>query len=466
MPPPPDEAPRSDHPQFAKEQPSRRRANSMISTQPSESRSTATTTSHPTRQDSLDAKLATPHTGDRGRDSKKDLPDTSSDISTTTTATDRQRAPSAERRKARSGRSNSVSEETLKRSSSDPLESGHGAPQDREQSINPSSNLSRSATTRLPLNPKTASYAQVTRTSKESLQHPQGATGDTSARGSAAYRDHPSHAARRPQDAQAPQGHLSENVSEQQEIKQPPQVSGYGIMDTLMSIIPTGGPPTPKDKYTLLKEEYQRTRDELRHARAALDNYDRELRRKNGELRYAGQVIGHHEHEIQRSKDFINGLKNELSNVHQQLEDAKNLSEVRGKELFGAQVFLTKADTLSISEVGDKVTALNEEIFQAAATLGDALIHKRHELSQTDFEAAAVDSQEMVGEKLTNILITQSQKPEPEVNPLLVQVVLQIFMVKFCVSKIQSWYPGDSGIGDFLSAIYSEIRSSGKKHRH
>lgn len=342
--PPPDEAPRSDHPQFAKEQPSRRRANSMISTQPSESRSTATTTSHPTRQDSLDAKLATPHTGDRGRDSKKDLPDTSSDISTTTTATDRQRAPSAERRKARSGRSNSVSEETLKRSSSDPLESGHGAPQDREQSINPSSNLSRSATTRLPLNPKTASYAQVTRTSKESLQHPQGATGDTSARGSAAYRDHPSHAARRPQDAQAPQGHLSENVSEQQEIKQPPQVSGYGIMDTLMSIIPTGGPPTPKDKYTLLKEEYQRTRDELRHARATLDNYDGKLRRKNGELRNANQTIDHLQHEIQRSKDSTRRLQNELNNIHQQY-----------------------------SEVGKKVTALNEEIFQAAATLGEDL---------------------------------------------------------------------------------------------
>ena len=145
-------------------------------------------------------------------------------------------------------------------------------------------------------------------------------------------------------------------------------------------------------------------------------------------------------------------------NVHQEL-DAKTLSG--GPEVSSTR---TKADALSISEVGEKVTALNEEIFQAAATLGQTLIHKRHEVTQTELEAATAVSYEMIGEKMSKLLIAQSQKPESEVNPLLVQVVLQIFMVKFCVSKIQSWYPGDSAIGEFLSAIYSDIRSKGK-HR-
>jgi len=112
--------------------------------------------------------------------------------------------------------------------------------------------------------------------------------------------------------------------------------------------------------------------------------------------------------------------------------------------------------------VGEKVAALNKEIFQAAATLGEALVHKPRALSLADLDAAAAMSEEMIGEKMTNVLITQSQKPEPKVHPLLVQVVLQIFMVKFCVSKIQSWCPspGDSSIGAFLSAMYSEIRST------
>jgi hypothetical protein len=269
-----------------------------------------------------------------------------------------------------------------------------------------------------------------TRPSKDS-QHPSGVAEGTAARGSPAYH----HSDRKPPNAQGPPGHLS--------------------------VIPSTGPPSPKDKYQLLKEEHRRTKNELKQAYGNIENYDRELRRNHGELRHANGYIEQLQHEKQRLKDFNSSLQNELNNVHQQ-EDDKNLSEVPGKELFRAQVFLTKADTLSISEVGEKVTALNEEIFQAAATLGEVIIHKSHEVPRGELDAAAADSREMLGEKMTNVLITLSQKPEPEVNLLLVQVVLQIFMVKFCLSKVQSWYLGDSAIGEFLAAIYSDIRSTGK----
>jgi DNA polymerase III epsilon subunit-like protein len=223
-----------------------------------------------------------------------------------------------------------------------------------------------------------------------------------------------------------------------------------------MSLIRTA--PTPKEKYELLKDDFNRLRDKYR---ALNDKYDRDIKKRNAEIHKGNYYINQLQHVSQRSKDTISGLQNELTNVHQKLKDARSLSEVRGKKLFGAEV-----DILSISEVGEKVTALNEEIFQAAATLGEALIHKRRGLFQTDLDHAAVAvSKEMVGEKLTNILITQAQKPESEaeINPLLIQVVLQVFMVNFCVSKIQSWYPGDPVVGDSLSAIYSQIRSNGKR---
>ena len=232
------------------------------------------------------------------------------------------------------------------------------------------------------------------------------------------------------------------------------------ILHTIKSIIPTGkkGPPPPEDLFDL-KKEYHRIRDELRQARVINKDYHHELRRRTGELRQANRDVGHLQQECQRLKKSIKGLQNDLNNVHQQLEDAKTLSEVREKKLISAQI-----DTISISEVGEKVTALNEEIFQAAAILGEALVYNRQELSQRDLNAASAVSHEAVGEKMTNLLITRSQKSKPEINPLLVQVVLQIFMVNFCISKIQSWYPGDSTIGEFLSTIYSGIHSTGK-HR-
>jgi hypothetical protein len=215
-------------------------------------------------------------------------------------------------------------------------------------------------------------------------------------------------------------------------------------------------PILPRNQPLKDQQEEDRIREELRQARTTIENYDRELRRRTNELRQANQHISDLQHERQRSKDFVSDLQN-LINVHQKL-DPKTLSDVSGPQVS------IKADTLSISEVGEKVTALNEEIFQAAAALGEALIHKRHKVSQNELDAFAAESQKMVGEKMTNILLAQAQKSESEVNPLLVQVVLQIFMVKFCVSKIQSWYPGDGAIGGFLSAIYYEIRSTGK-HR-
>ena len=271
----------------------------------------------------------------------------------------------------------------------------------------------------------------------------------------------------RPQDAQVHQGHYSENGQQDRTSdnnQSVPQGSNYNrgviagaVVNAIVSMPTVLSKPPPKDKYQQLKEEYDRIRDENKHVRATIDNYDRELRRKNGELSKL-------QHEVQQSRDTITGLQNELNNVYQQLEDAKTLSEARGKELAGSEDFLTKADTLSISEVGEKVSALNEEIFQVAATLGEALVHRRYKVSQKDLEEATVIVQEIVGEKMTKILITQSLKPESEVNPLLVHIVLQISMIMFCVSKIQSWYPNDETIGGFLSAIYSEIRSTGK-HR-
>ena len=77
--------------------------------------------------------------------------------------------------------------------------------------------------------------------------------------------------------------------------------------------------------------------------------------------------LNHVQHKIQQLKDTNISLQNELNNVNQQLEDAKALCGVCRKELFGAWVFLTKAELLTL-EMGEKVTALNEEIFHVAAT--------------------------------------------------------------------------------------------------
>ena len=70
----------------------------------------------------------------------------------------------------------------------------------------------------------------------------------------------------------------------------------------------TSDPLPPKDKYQqlyqLLKEEHHQVLDELRQARATIENHDLELRRRTKELDQANRYIGYLQKVSQRSKDF------------------------------------------------------------------------------------------------------------------------------------------------------------------
>lgn len=85
------------------------------------------------------------------------------------------------------------------------------------------------------------------------------------------------------------------------------------------------------------------------------------------------------DHQVHRLLEENRSLKDELEDVKAQLADAKSFLEAKRKELKGAQVFLNPADTLSTTDVVQRVITLNEEIFQAAALLGEMLQIPEHE---------------------------------------------------------------------------------------
>ena len=133
------------------------------------------------------------------------------------------------------------------------------------------------------------------------------------------------------------------------------------------------------------------------------------------------------DHLVHRLLEENRSLTHELEAVKAQLADAKTLSEAKDKELKGAQVFLTKADTLSTTDVVQKVNALNEEIFQSAALLGEMLwITERTDRTQKQVTVAFEKARWMLGEQMASILAVESVNPRTDLHPLLVQVVLQI----------------------------------------
>ena len=231
--------------------------------------------------------------------------------------------------------------------------------------------------------------------------------------------------------------------------------SGYfgGISRLAGSILgPGGSTQPPRD----------RTKEELHRTRAKFQQLEYEFRRARSDNANLSRTCFELDSENRRNKDTIRSLQHELTNMGRELQEYKNLSDIRGKELLGAQVFLTKADHLSISDVKDKVNALNDENFQASASLGDSLVHLKYELTKEDWEAAYAEVCRTVSEPLARALTKETQKPEPEVNPLLVQVILEMYLVHFCSSMIESWFPGNRETSDFLTTMYSEIRRTGE----
>ena len=202
-----------------------------------------------------------------------------------------------------------------------------------------------------------------------------------------------------------------------------------------------------------------RTKEELHRTKAKLQQIEfQRMRTDNANMNRACFEL---DSENQRLKDTIRSLQHELSNTVRELQEYQNLSDIRGKELIGTQVCLTKADLLSISDVKEKVNALNDENFQASVSLGDSLIHHKYKLPTLEKKAAYAEASRTISKPLTSALIMEAQKPEPEINPLLVQVVLELYLVHFCSSMIESWFPGNRETSDFLTTIYTEIRRTG-----
>jgi len=89
-------------------------------------------------------------------------------------------------------------------------------------------------------------------------------------------------------------------------------------------------------------------------------------------------------------------------------------------------------------------------------------MHHKYELPTLEKKAAYTEASRTISGPLTRALIMEAQKPEPEINPLLVQVVLEMYLAHFCSSKIEPWFPGNRETSDFLTTIYTEIRRTGE----
>jgi len=229
------------------------------------------------------------------------------------------------------------------------------------------------------------------------------------------------------------------------------------------------GAPNAPPRRDKTKEELVNTKRELERVRKESAFYRQEMEQSNYNLQQAigdNRVYARNIQELQgakaRLKDHLHSCQHELANVQRKLDDAKVLAETRGRELQGAQVFLTKADSLAISDLSARVTQLNEEIFQAAASLGEAVCRKQWSLPDEEAIRCAEDASRLIGPYLVRATHEHAKNPDAPVHPFLVQVVLQVFLNTFCVEKIRMWAPSEPIHDDYIRSLYQAIWEKGK----
>jgi hypothetical protein len=145
----------------------------------------------------------------------------------------------------------------------------------------------------------------------------------------------------------------------------------------------------------------------------------------------------------------LRAAKNELDAAREteQLDDPwqDGPFELIGTPSSGEQVFPAKGDTLSVADVVQIVEALNEEICQVAVFLGQVLVYGASadgpgtdRLTATSEEVGGI----LMSEKLANVLAEESKnerRPQGAINPLLVQIVMQVAMTSWCYHAGSKW---------------------------
>jgi len=207
------------------------------------------------------------------------------------------------------------------------------------------------------------------------------------------------------------------------------------------------------------KDELRRLRKEAKEGylyRKEFENLRSDYGRLVVDARAQTRFLQSVQYENRRLKERVGSLEHELKSVTKRCKDVKLLSDER----VGTQVFLSKADSLSISDVTQKIHTLNQEIYQAAASLTDSIVRSKENLSEEDSKQYVDHSKTLLGPSLAQILHTAAGKSDEPLNLFLVQATLQAFLINFCKKKIDQWTEVESSTDQFLHTLYHEIRSS------
>ncbi|KAJ2926432.1 hypothetical protein H1R20_g10661, partial [Candolleomyces eurysporus] len=122
------------------------------------------------------------------------------------------------------------------------------------------------------------------------------------------------------------------------------------------------------------------------------------------------------------------------------------------KERRGAQGLVAK----SVSVVTGMMNRFNEELFQTAASCSDLVENQGFEKASMS-SSSRERADRVLGTRLVSMILPTIPRGNPT-NPIVVQITIQAFLVHWCNSIIEAWYPKQPTFAEFLVDVASKLK--------
>ncbi|KAG6889536.1 hypothetical protein C0992_004795 [Termitomyces sp. T32_za158] len=186
-----------------------------------------------------------------------------------------------------------------------------------------------------------------------------------------------------------------------------------------------------------------------------MDTAQRQIKDLRSQVEAAHRQLNENAFHRERQDMKLQVVRDQLQLVETEHQGTRKHLVERTAELQSTQAFIDVADSLSGADIINMTAALNAEILQIAALIADSLTYTRKQR-----EAPKEVLEKDIGEILTRALIDQKSVDGKEVDPTLVQLGLQVCLVRCSMKIVTSWTL--EGTDEHLTMIYSRIWNKGK----
>ncbi|KAJ3535906.1 hypothetical protein NMY22_g6268 [Coprinellus aureogranulatus] len=230
-------------------------------------------------------------------------------------------------------------------------------------------------------------------------------------------------------------------------------------------------PESHRDRFHMNREmqllEASRVKDDeiatLRHQaqelQTAMRQMEEQLNHKDSELQAARERIDH-------QNQLLEGVHHQHSRGEDELKKLRTLLADRIEEVKVAQAFMTTADKYSVREVSQMMEELNDEIYQCAMDLSDAVLEQEVRLPQDsihdeDTKERLEDSRYAFRRWNKQVIARlEVELDQQEPNALLLECMIETVLAARCLENIRVFCSQNEAIDDYICDLWEEIAAS------